>query len=161
KDSRLVDLSYSDSEPARAQEIANAYAQAFIDLNIDKRFQANENAKVFLDDKIKQLKLKLEESEKSLLDFAQKEQIVANDLTDKSSITESTLGAATQELSELISERTKNEGLWRQAEDSKALALPQVMSDPGISTLSSQRSQLQIEYQEKLKIYKPDYPLMV
>src|SRR5262249_54992839 len=39
--SRLVDVSYSDPNPARAQRIANAYADAFIASNIDKRFQAN------------------------------------------------------------------------------------------------------------------------
>ena len=114
--SRLVDLSYTDPDPTQAQQIANAYADAFIALNIDKRFQANENAKVFLEDKIQQLKLRLEESEKTLLEFAQKQQIVATDVTEKSSIAESTLAAATTELSTLISERTKNEGLWRQAE---------------------------------------------
>ena len=45
--------------------------------NLDKRFQANAYAKTFLEDQMKQLKLRLEESEKVLLDFAQKEQIVA------------------------------------------------------------------------------------
>ena len=112
----MVDLSYTDSDPARAQQIANAYADAFIALNIDKRFQANENAKVFLEDKIQQLKRRLEGSEQALIAFAQKQQIVANDVSEKSSITETTLAAATTELSTLISERTKNEELWRQAE---------------------------------------------
>ena len=157
--SRLVDLSYADSDPGRAQQIANAYADAFIALNIDKRFQANENAKVFLEDKIQQLKLRLEDSERSMLAFAQKQQIVATDITEKSSIAESTLSAATAELSTLISERTKNEGLWRQAEASDALTLPQVM--PAISGLVGKRSELEIDWQEKLKTFKPDYPLMV
>ena len=136
----MVDISYTDSDPGRAQQIANAYADAFIALNIDKRFQANENAKVFLDDKIQQLKQRLEASERALLEFAQKQQIVANDLTDKSSITETTLGAATTELSTLISERTKNEGLWRQAESSEATNLPQFLSDPAVGELRGQRS---------------------
>ena len=72
--SRLIDISYSDPDPGRAQRIANAYADAFIASNIDKRFQANESAKVFLDDKIKQLKQRLEESERALVEFAQKQQ---------------------------------------------------------------------------------------
>src|SRR5262245_29174664 len=50
--SRLVDVYYSDPVPARAQRIANAYAEAFIDSNLDKRFQANASAKIFLEDKI-------------------------------------------------------------------------------------------------------------
>src|SRR5262249_27457009 len=54
-----------------------------------------------------------------------------------------------------------NEGLWRQAENSNTLTLPQVMSDPGISVLTAKRSELDINYQENLKTFKPDYPLMV
>ena len=69
--SRLIDVSYTDPDPVRAQRIANAYSDAFIATNIDKRFQANESAKVFLEDKIKQLKLRLEKSEKTLVEFAQ------------------------------------------------------------------------------------------
>ena len=98
--SRLVDLSYTDSDPTRAQQIANGYADAFIALNIDKRFQANENAKVFLEDKIQQLKRRLEGSEQALLEFAQRQQIIATDISEKSSIAETTLGAATTELSD-------------------------------------------------------------
>jgi succinoglycan biosynthesis transport protein ExoP len=161
KDSRLIDLTYNDSSPERAQQVANAYADAFIALNIDKRFQANENAKVFLDDKIQQLKLRLENSERVMLDFAQKQQIVANDSKEKSSIAESTLASATQELSTLISERTKNEELWRQAESTDALNLPQLLSEGSIGDLRKQRSNLEIEYQEKLKTFKPSYPDMV
>ena len=59
--SRLVDVSYSDPVPDRAQRIANAYADAFLASNVNKRFQANASAKTFLEDKIQQLKLRLEE----------------------------------------------------------------------------------------------------
>ena len=54
--SRLFAISYSDPDPNRAQRIANAYADAYLASNIDKRFQANASAKTFLEDKIQQLK---------------------------------------------------------------------------------------------------------
>ncbi|MFZ1104575.1 MAG: Wzz/FepE/Etk N-terminal domain-containing protein, partial [Hyphomicrobiaceae bacterium] len=112
--SRLVDISYSDTSPARAQRIAAAYAETFIAANLDKRFEANAFAKTFLEDKIKQAKLHLEESERTLLDFAQKEQIVV--VTEKSSIAESNLAAANAALGTLVSERIKREQLWKQVE---------------------------------------------
>jgi polysaccharide biosynthesis transport protein len=92
--SRLVDVSYSDPVPSRAQRIANAYADAFEASNQDKRFQANASAKTFLEDKIAQLKLRLEDSERALVDFAKKEEIVA--VQEKQSITESNLEGAYQ-----------------------------------------------------------------
>ena len=96
----MVDLSYSDPSPERAQKIANAYADAFLASNLDKRFQANASAKTFLEDKIQQLKLRLEDSEKRQLAFAQKEQIV--DTGDKASIAESNLAAANGALGKLM-----------------------------------------------------------
>ena len=157
--SRLVDISYSDSDPQRAQQIANAYADAYIASNIDKRFQANESAKIFLEDKIKQLKERLAESDNALVAFAQKEQIVA--VQERQSTAEANLAAASAELQTLISERTKNEQLWRQSENTDAINLPQLLSNSVIDGLRSKRDELEIEYQEKLQTFKPGYPAMV
>src|SRR5262245_38153429 len=159
--SRLIDVSFTDADPGRAQRIANAYADAFIAATIDKRFQANESAKIFLDDKIKQLKLRVEESERALVDLAQKQQIIAVDVEAKTSSAESNLEHANEEIAALISERTKNEELWRQAEKADAVNVPQLLSDPAINSLLSKRTELNIEYQEKLKTFKPAYPSMV
>jgi len=127
--SRLVDITYTDPDPRMAQRIANAYADSFIASNIDKRFQANESAKVFLDDKIKQLKLRLENSEKALVDFAQQEQIVV--VQEKESIVETNLATANS------------------------------VGTAAIEGLRKTRNELELEYQEKLKTFKPAYPTMV
>ncbi len=58
--SRLVDIDYSDTAPWRAQKVVTAFADAFIASNLDKRFEANAYAKTFLEDQVKQLKLRLE-----------------------------------------------------------------------------------------------------
>ncbi len=157
--SSLVDLSYTDTSPARAQRIANAYGDAFMSANLDKRFQANASAKTFLEDKIQQLKLRLEESEKKLLVFAQDQQIV--DVNDKASIAETNLASANAALGNLIAERTKNEQLWKQAESGESIDLPQLLNDKSIEGLRAKRKELTIEYQQKLQIFKPDFPAMV
>lgn len=157
--SRLVDVSYSDTNPGRAQRIANAYADAFIASNLDKRFEANAYAKTFLEDQIKQLKLRLEESEKGLLDFAQKEQIV--EVNEKSSIAENNLAAANAALGNLASERIKNEQLWKQVASADAINLPQLLTNSVIDGLRGKRNVLVTEYQEKLETFKPSYPAMV
>src|ERR1700722_16363049 len=119
--SRLVDIVYSDPNPARAQKVAAAFADAFIASNLDKRFQANAYAKTFLEDQLGQLKLRLEKSEKALLEFGQKEQIVQTN--DKTSIPEDNLASANTALGNLISERMKNEELWKQLESANAINL--------------------------------------
>ena len=156
---RLVDVAYSDPVPARAQKIANAYAEAFIASSIDKRFEANSYAKTFLQDQAQQLKLRLEESEKALLDFSEREQIIV--VNEKSSIAENNLAAANATLSTLIAERIKNEQLWKQVENANAIDLPQFLSNASISALRMQRNTLVTDYQEKLQTFKPAYPVMI
>ena len=159
--SRLIDITFTDPDPNRAQRIANAYADAFIAATIDKRFQANESAKVFLEDKIKQLKQRVEVSERDLVELAQKQQIIAVDVEAKTSSAESNLGSANDELATLTSERIKNEELWRQAEKADDINVPQLLSDKAVADLLKQRTDLTIEYQQKLKTFKPAYPAMV
>ncbi len=157
--SRLVDVSYTDPDPIRAQKIANAFGEAYMASNVDKRFKANAYAKNFLDDQIKQLKLRMEESERVALDFAEQEKIV--EVTDKASAAENNLAAANTALGELISARIKSEQQWRQVENTAATNLPQFLSDKVIEDLRSHKKQLETEYQEKLQSFKPGYPAMM
>jgi capsular exopolysaccharide synthesis family protein len=157
--SRLVDLSYIDTSPSRAQSIANGYADAYIAANLDKRFEANAYAKSFLDDQIKQLKLRLEESEKAMLNFAEREKMV--EVSDKASNAENNLAAANVASGQLIAERIKNEQLWRQVENTAAINLPQLLSNPVIELLRGQRKALETEYQEKLETLKPGFTSMI
>ncbi|MBJ7532748.1 polysaccharide biosynthesis tyrosine autokinase [Rhodomicrobium vannielii ATCC 17100] len=157
--SRLVDIRYLDPNPQRAQIIANGYADAYIASNLNRRFEANAYAKTFLDDQIKQLQIRLQESEQALIDFAEKEGMV--EVNDKASIAENSLAAANTAAGQLISERIKNEQLWRQVESTTAINLPQLLTNQVVDTLRGQRKALETEYQEKLENFKPSYPEMV
>jgi polysaccharide biosynthesis transport protein len=157
--SRLVDVSFTDPSPERAQRIAQALAEAFIAASLDKRFQANSYAKQFLEDQLKQLQVRLQESEKILLDFGQKEQIVSTN--EKTSIAESNLSAANATLGAMVAERIKNEQLYKQVEQESAVNLPQFLTNKVIEGLRDKRNALVTEYQEKLETFKPSYPAMV
>ena len=157
--SRLVDVSYTDPSPLRAQKIAQAFGEGFINSNLDKRFEANSYAKTFLEDQIQQLKIRLQESEKVLLDFAEKEQIII--VNDKSNLAENDLSNANGALATIVSERIKNEQLWRQAQEAGSQNMTQILSNSVIDGLRKQRGDLFTQYQEKLQVFKPGYPAMV
>ena len=105
------------------------------------------------------MKVRLEQSEKTLLDFGRKEEIVQTN--DKTSIAETNLAAANGALSTLIAERMKNEELWKQLDSAKAINVPQLLTNPVIEGLRAKRSALQTEYQQKLETFQPGYPAMV
>lgn len=157
--SRLVDVSYKDPRSARAQRIANAYADAFVASNLDKRFQANAYAKTFLEDQIAQLRLRLKESEQDMLAFADRERIVQ--VGERASIAENNLSAANQALGGLISARIKSEESWRQVAQADTISVPELLSNSVVDGLRGRRNTLAADYEEKLETFKPSYPEMV
>jgi succinoglycan biosynthesis transport protein ExoP len=63
---RLIDISYTDPYPERAQEVANAMARALADITFEQRFEATREGSLWLSDQLVKLK-----------DEAQREQTVA------------------------------------------------------------------------------------
>jgi capsular exopolysaccharide synthesis family protein len=61
-------------------------------------------------------------------------------------------------LSAAKSDRIAAEQRYRQSSGAQATA--SVIANPTVQALQQQRSQLEAEYQEKLGLYKPDFPLM-
>ncbi len=157
--SALVRLSFDDPSPSWAQKIVDAFSEAFIKTNLERRYDATAYARNFLQDQLAQIKLKLEQSERELLAYAQKEQIV--NLDDKQPpLAAADLLAINSELARVRAERIQNEQLWQQAEATTGLGLPQILADQSIQMLRDKRIGLETDYQDKLKTFKPDFPDM-
>ncbi len=156
--SRLVEIGFTDTDPARAQRIAQELSEAFINATLDKRFEANSYAKSFLEDQLKQLQTKLQESENARIAYGEKEQIVGTN--DKSSIAEENLSAANIALGKVISERIAAEQNYRQAAKGDVTSLKEVLASKVIEDLRTTRSKLLTDYQDKRLLFKADYPEM-
>jgi len=158
RNSRLVRVHFDSPDAAFSQRVVNAVAEAYIAANLERRFDASSYAKTYLEDRLEQLKLKLEDSERQLVGFAQKERIV--DATDGSSLSTQSLGELNTAVAKAQDERIRAEARWRQAEAASGLGLAKVLDSSIIQTLQEARAKLQAEYQDKLSIYKPAFPQM-
>lgn len=158
--SRLVDISYTDSDPVRAQRVAAGLAEQYIASLRDKRFEATAYAKGFLEDQLRQIKARLEASEQALIDFSEKEQIIRSG-PDRAMIAETNLTAANASLDKAVTERIRAEETYRQVENATDPAFPQFLSDETVATLRTRLNDLQMEYQEKGQIFRESYPEMV
>ena len=157
-DSALVHLSFDDASPEGAKTIVNAISDAFIKTNLEHRYDATAYARNFLQDQLAQIKMKLEQSERELVGYAQKEQIV--NLDDKQPLAAADLLAINSQLASVRAERIRNEQLWQQASTTDGLGLPQILNDRTIQALRDKRAQLQSDYEDKLSTFKPDFPDM-
>jgi capsular exopolysaccharide synthesis family protein len=158
RNSRLVRLHFDSPDPAFAARVVNAVGEAYIATNLERRFGASSYAKGYLEDRLAQLKLKLEESEKQLVEFAQREEILSIDNEAIANQDVVTLNAA---LSDAQRQRFQAEARWRQIEVMNVSVLPDDLLDQSIiRNLQERRNTLRSQYQEKLRIYKPEYPEM-
>lgn len=158
RNSRLVRVHYDSPDPAYSQRVVNAVAEAYIAANLERRFDASSYAKTYLEDRLQQLKLKLEDSEKQLVEFAQREKIV--DANDGSSLSTQSLGELNSAVAKAQDERIRAEARWRQAEAATGMGLASVLDSSIVQTLQETRAKLQAEYQDKLRVFKPAFPEM-
>jgi succinoglycan biosynthesis transport protein ExoP len=161
RNSQLVNINYDSPDPEFSQRAANAFAEAFIASSLERRFDSTSYAKSYLEDRLQELKLKLEDSERKLVEFAQKEQIVNSGDASGASLSQQNLGSLNEAYAKVKAERIAAESRWKQASSLRGSGLQNSGgSDPMLATLQSSKGTLMLEYQEKLRLYKPDYPAM-
>jgi polysaccharide biosynthesis transport protein len=158
RESRLIGISIESTDPDLAAKLANSYADNFIQQNMERRYEATSYARNFLQQRIAAVKGKLEESERALVDYAQK-QGIADTPKQEQSIDAATLVQNNLALAQARSDRIASEQRYRQA--AGATSRVAAISDPTVQTLQQQRAALEAQYQQKLALFKPDFPEMV
>jgi capsular exopolysaccharide synthesis family protein len=157
--SSLVTISFHGPDPAWAQKIANAVAEGFTEANLERTYGTTAYSRKFIEEKLEDLKVKLEESEKALVAYEDKEQIVSISGKDQPQLVDSDLISLNAALQQVRTERIKAQELWEQGSQ-KGMSLPQVLNDASIAALRQRRTVLTSDYQDRLQTYKPDYPDM-
>jgi polysaccharide biosynthesis transport protein len=158
RNSRLVRVHYDSPDPRFSAVVANALVEAFIATNLERRFDASSYAKTFLEDRLEQLKVRLEDSERQLVAFAQEEGIINVD--DRQSLVSRTLGEVSTSLSQAEQDRIRAESRHGSAAMGNGEGIPEVLESPIIQTLKGTKAKLDAEYQEKLMVFQPGYPAM-
>lgn len=162
RNTRLVKIHYNSTDPAFAILAANALAAAYQNRNLEARFETSSYAKSYLEDQLKQLKIKLEDSEAQLVRFAAQEQIVGTGGENTGSLPEQNLGALNAALGKAKEERIRAQSKWQQAQSSVGMVtFGEAGGNSIVRTLQEKRAELSTEYQNKLSQFKPAYPAMV
>jgi polysaccharide biosynthesis transport protein len=159
RNSRLVRLSVENQNPELAQMLANGFAEAFVRLNLDRRYQAASYARTFLEEKLVQIKTKLEESESALVAYAQQQQIL--DTEPGQPIFSANLKALNEKLIDARNQRVLAEAAWNDSKAFTGVSLPLAQESPMIQALEEEQAKLRSEYEQKLATMKPAFPEMV
>lgn len=157
--SLLVRLTYAHPNAEVAQRVANGIAENFISDNLNRRYEASSYARQFLEERLNQLRARMAESETELVAYARQQGIFGVD--QQRTLTDDNLTAINQALNAARKETLRLEQLWKIAETPEGIALPEISGSKPLQEIRSRYMVVSSEYNQKLKIYKPNYPDMI
>ena len=156
---RLVRIAFHTTDPELSARLANAHATAYIRQGVQIRTQASGDAEKFLEEKLIELKERLEKSEATLGLYRRDKQLVSLD-ADENMVVQR-LSDLNQRLTQAEAQRIALEAqvhlIRKRAYDS----LPAVLESALIQTLKNQVAQLDGQYAKLSSQFKPGYPRLV
>ena len=153
---RLVETSFSARDPKLAADAVNELSAAFIDLNINIKYAATEQATTFLSEQIKGLQTEIEQKEKELQGLEADANIIA--LSDTETTVIDRLSQLNKALTEAQVERSQKEATWNGLKNVGPDYVPEAISNPLIQRLREDYVRLKREYQKMEERFQPDYP---
>jgi len=165
KNSNLLKVSYTDKNPELSANVVNATVQTFIEQNLEMRVAPAKMAMNWLNEKLNEMKGKMETSSSSLQDFKQQKDLIVTG--DKQ--TNISLQALTDMNTQALgaeARRVEAEIKYQQVKDfskspDKLMALPIVLNDKVVQDLKTQQMVLMNQMAEMSKKYGEKHPQIV
>ena len=158
--SRLVTIAFTSPGAALSAQIARAFVTAFIESGLERRVAASSYARDFLGRQLAVARATLELDERRLADYASAQGVIPlpGPVAGRS-LTAASLETFNNALDAARGDRILAEQRWRQAL-AAGLAAPEVLASPTVQLISQDRARLAAEYEDRLSVFKPDYPDM-
>jgi len=166
RSSRLVDISMEAKNPENAAIMSNALVQAYIDHNLEIKLSAAKNAVLWLSERIGEQRKKVEDAEKALLTYKEKNEIITNFSSDAEHITAQKLAQLNAQVIDSGARRVEAETRYLQAlklKDSPDMlnSIPEVIDNKLVSEIKKMEVDLYTKMSELSKKYGRNHPKMV
>ncbi len=158
-ETRLVYVSYVSPHAGLAADVVNALVEEFVDFSVETRYEATKQTSEFLTEQVALLRDDLKRKEEDLQKYGQEKNLLY--LSDNESAVVNNFSSVNAALTAAQIERYAKESVYRELRNLDVESLPESVSNPTIQALKTTYSQVKSEYEEKGKIYRPEYPEMV
>jgi chain length determinant protein EpsF len=143
RESNVINIDYTGNDPAFAAAVANAFAQGYINVNLDLRLAPARQYAAFFDEQTKTAREKLETAQKALSNYQQTHGITSTD---------ERLDFETAKLNETSSQLTGVQGLTTDSQSKRASkqgdTVSEVMQSPLINGLKADIARLEAKLTE-------------
>jgi len=159
--SRLVTIKFTSPDPAFSARVVNAWTKNFINQTLARRYEATSYARSFLENRLNQLRERLEASERAVVAYAERQQIInlpkgapnAQGQVAETSIVADDLIALNQSLAQATADR-----IAAASRSGSADASHEALTNEAIGNMRSKRADIASQYAQLLAQFQPDYP---
>jgi capsular exopolysaccharide synthesis family protein len=158
-----VTISFTSPDPQFSARVANAWAENFIQTNLERKIQATSYGRNLLQRQLSQLKERLDTSQRALVDYASAQRIINlpsatgdGKATSERSIVADDLAALNASLAQATADRIQAEARFREL--GKAGASMEALRNQAINALRQRRAELAADYQKLMTQFEPGYP---
>jgi polysaccharide biosynthesis transport protein len=161
--SRLVDINFTSPDAAFSARVANAWAENFIQTNLQRKVQATSYGRDLLERQLTQLKERLDESQRQLVGYASAQRIInlpadsaREGATAERPIIADELVALNTALSQATADRIQAQARFEQA--GRLGGSAEALRNQAINYLRQRRAELSAEYERMMTQFEPGYP---
>ena len=153
---RLVQASFSDRDPKLAAETLDALFEAYIEMNIQRKYQATEQATDFLTNQIATVRAEIEANENKLQEYGKEKNIIA--LSNSENTVIEKLGELNKALTDAQIDRINKETYYNEIRDGHAGLHPQCPEQHAGTELGEEYNRLYRDYVKRSETFLPEYP---
>lgn len=158
QETQLVDLTYRSTNPQQAAQIANTYAEVFIEWGNQDRSETVSKASDVLTERVESLRQEIEQGQLRLNAYISSSDFALDPAGEALLEQQKTLRARH---SKAYAERFEKEAYYRQISNLSRDTFVNTHLNPRTQNLKSELFELESQYNSKLSTYKPEWPEMV
>ncbi|MCD6681934.1 MAG: chain length determinant protein EpsF [Burkholderiaceae bacterium] len=160
RESTVVSIGYSSGDPNFAATVANEFAQAYIDTNIELRVEPARQSASWFDEQTRQLRESLDRAQGRLSDYQRSKGIVsAEERLDVETLKLQELSSQATQLAAVAVESAKRRSLAKQALAlGGAAELPDVVANPLVAQLKADQARMEGKLKEQGAILGANHP---
>lgn len=164
RNSQIIKLGFESHYPDLAAEVPNTLAKVYIDTYLEAGSEMNQQATGLINERIGELKQNLDNSEKLLQDYIEKEQLI--DVKGVDSLAAKELDEITASLVEARRKRSESQILYQQVKAlkdgdvDKIESIPAILNHPLIQSSYTVKAEADRKVSELSKRYGPKHPKM-
>ncbi len=142
RDTRLLKLSFTHTDPEIAALVANGVAQNYMDHNFQTKTQHFSDASAWLEDSTRKLKARVEQAEQKLADYSRENNIFS--LEGKENLTIDKLVRLHDQVLRAETDRMLKQSLYEEVKRGRVEQLTEAFADPKTAELRKKLNELEV-----------------